>query len=121
MPELDLIFNLPSLLAQAGAPERGGQNMWQTLIMIAIALIFFYLILWRPESKRRKKMKEQRDRMTKGDRVTAMGIVGTIMRVDEKTVILRMYDGSKIEVLKAAITEVQAGTEEDKKRAEVEG
>lgn len=94
------------------------QGMAQTFIMIAIALIFFYLILWRPEQKRRKAMEEQRSALKKGDRVTAMGIVGTVVRIDEHTIILKMYDGSKIEMLKAAISDVIPGTEEDAKKAE---
>lgn len=96
------------------------QGMMQTFIMIAIALIFFYLILWRPEQKRRKAVEQQRSALKKGDRVTAMGIVGSVVRIDEHTVILKMYDGSKIEMLKAAISDVIPGTEEDAKKAEKE-
>lgn len=101
------------------APASGGQNPSQMFIMIAVALVFFYFILWRPEQKRRKAMEKQRNTMKKGDHVTAMGIVGTISRIQEKTVVLRMVDGAKIEVLKTAITDVQPGTEEDAKRAEL--
>jgi preprotein translocase subunit YajC len=109
--------------------EEGGepvaakdQGFMQTLIMIGIAILFFYFILWRPEQKRRKAMDQQRSSLKKGDRVTAMGIIGTVLRVQEKeqTVILKMYDGSKIEVLKGAITDVAPGTEEDEKKAEKE-
>lgn len=96
------------------------QNMWQTLIMISIAFLFFYFILMRPEQKRRKAMEELRTSLKKGDRVTAMGIIGTVLRVQEESVILKMYDGSKIEVLKGAISEVIPGTEEDAKKAEKE-
>ncbi|MBS4171435.1 preprotein translocase subunit YajC [Neochlamydia sp. AcF95] len=96
------------------------QGMTQTFVMIAIALIFFYLILWRPEKKRRKAIEEQRNALKKGDRVTAMGIVGTIVRIEDNTVILKMYDGSKIEMLKAAITDVVAATEEEAKKADKE-
>lgn len=96
------------------------QGMMQTIIMIAIALIFFYLILWRPEQKRRKAVEQQRNSLKKGDRVTAMGIVGTVLRVDEHTVILKMYDGSKIEMLKAAISDVMPGSDEESKKEEKE-
>lgn len=99
------------------APPRD-QGFGQTLIMIAIALVFFYLILWRPEQKRRKEMELQRSSLKKGDRVTAMGIIGTVVRIQEQTIILKMYDGSKIEVLKAAISEVMPGSDEDAKKAD---
>jgi len=103
---------------EAAAPAAGG-NMMQTFIMIGLALVFFYFILWRPEQKRRKAMEQQRSSMKKGDRVTAMGIIGNVVKVQEKTVILKMYDGAKIEVLLNAITDVQPGTDEDAKRADV--
>ncbi len=116
-----LLFPL-ALFAQEnedGLPPRD-QGIWQTLLMVAVAMLFFYFILWRPEQKRRKAMDEQRNLLKKGDRVTAVGIVGTVLRIQENTVILKMYDGSKIEVLKAAITDVIPGTEEDIKKAEKE-
>lgn len=96
------------------------QGMYQTLIMIVIAMTFFYFILWRPEQKRRKALESQRDSMKKGDRVTAMGIIGTVLKIQEQTVILKMYDGSKIEVLKGAVTDVLPGSEDDAKKAEKE-
>lgn len=96
----------------APAGREGGMS--QTLIMIGVALVFFYFILWRPEQKRRKTAEQQRNSMKVGDRVTAMGIIGTIARIQDSTIIVKMYDGSKIEILKAAITDVQAGTEEGK-------
>ncbi len=96
------------------------QGLWQTLMMVAIALLFFYFILWRPEQKRRKQADELRGALKKGDRVVAMGILGTVIRVQDQTVIVKMYDGSKVEFLKAAISEVIPGSEEDAKKAEKE-
>jgi preprotein translocase subunit YajC len=86
--------------------------------MIGIAMLFFYFILWRPEQKRRKALEEQRSGVKIGDRVTAMGIIGSVVRIQDQTVILKMYDGSKIEVLKGAITDVLPGSEEDAKKAD---
>jgi preprotein translocase subunit YajC len=94
------------------------QGFTQTLVMIAIALLFFYFILWRPEQKRRKAMEATRSSLKRGDRVTAMGIVGTVLKVQEHTIIVRMVDGSKIEFIKAAISDVQPGSDEDAKKAD---
>lgn len=106
------------LAADEEAMPPREQGLYQTVIMIGIALLFFYFILWRPEQKRRKALEDQRSSLKKGDRVTAMGIIGTVLKIQEQTVILRMYDGAKIEVLKGAITDVAPGTEEDIKKAE---
>lgn len=109
MIKKSFLFLLPAaaIFAQDAAPNAGG-GITQTLIMIGIALVFFYFILWRPEQKRRKAAEQMRSAMKKGDRVTAMGIIGRIDDVKDQTVILKMVDGAKIEMLKAAITEVQS-------------
>jgi preprotein translocase subunit YajC len=108
-----LFFLAPvaTLFAQdaAPAPQSG---ITSTLIMIGIALVFFYFILWRPEQKRRKASEKMRSSLKKGDKVTAMGIIGKIDRIQEQTVVLKMVDGAKIEMLKAAITDVQPSSEE---------
>lgn len=82
--------------------------MAQTAVMVLIALVFFYFILWRPEQKRRRTMDKLRSTLKPGDRATAMGIIGTVVSVADQTVVLRMIDGSsEIEILKGAITEVK--------------
>lgn len=103
--------NFSSLLAQA-APAAQGGGMMQTFIMIGVALVFFYFILWRPEQTRRKAAEAMRSAMKKGDKVTAMAIIGTVDRITDHTVVMKMIDGSKIEVLKAAITDVQSSAVE---------
>lgn len=104
------------LLAEGenGAPPPD-QSFWQTLVMIGIAFLFFYVILWRPEQKRRKALEEQRSTLKKGDRVAAMGIIGTVVRVGDQTVILKMYDGAKLEFYRAAITDILPEVDENSK------
>lgn len=113
------MFLLASPLMAAGEedgmPPRD-QGFGQTAIMIAIAMVFFYFILWRPEQKRRKAQEAQRNSLQKGDRVTAVGIIGTVEKIQENTVILKMYDGSKIEVVKGAITDILPATDEEGKK-----
>jgi preprotein translocase subunit YajC len=104
-----------SLLADGAAPAQGN-NLMQTLMMLGFGVVFFYFLLWRPEQKRRKTLEKQRSSLKKGDRVTAGGIIGTVVKLQEsgnlKTVVLKMVDGSKIEVLMGAISDVQPGTDE---------
>lgn len=113
------LFQGTAFAQDADAPPRDG-GLMQTLSMILVAMVFFYFILWRPEQKRRKEMEEQRGKLKKGDKITAMGIVGTVSKIQDNTVIVRMVDGSKIEFLKGAISEVIPATEEEAKRAEKE-
>ncbi len=93
------------------------QGFTQTLLMIGVALLFFYFILWRPEQKRRKVQEAQRSSIKKGDRVTTVsGILGSVSKVNADTVVLRMIDGAKIEFLKASIADVQSVSEEEAKK-----
>ena len=114
-------FLTNSLFAQEGENlPPPDQSFWQTLVMIGIAFLFFYIILWRPEQKRRKALEQQRSGLKKGDRVAAMGIIGTVVRVGEQTVVLKMIDGSKIEFYKAAISDILPETEDTKKIESIE-
>ncbi len=113
-------FYSGSLFAEGEEGPPPDQSFWQTLVMIAIAFMFFYVILWRPEQKRRKSLEAQRSALKKGDRVAAMGIIGTVLRVGEQTVILKMYDGAKLEFYKAAITDIlpqEEGKKDEAKEA----
>ena len=99
-------------------PPPVDQSFWQTLVMIGIAFLFFYVILWRPEQKRKKALEDQRNALKKGDRVVAMGIIGTVIKINEHTIVLKMVDGtSKIEFYKAAITDIL--TDNDDKKNEI--
>jgi preprotein translocase subunit YajC len=114
------LYSFKAFADDLDIPPPRDQGQWMSLIMIALAFVFIYLIMWRPEQKRRKALDEQRNALKKGDKVTAVGIIGTVLRVQEQTVILKMYDGAKIEVLKAAISDVHPGSEEDAKKADKE-
>ena len=86
-------FSSASLFADVAPTGREG-NFMQTLIMIGIAIVFFYFILWRPERKRRKAMEDLRSAMKHGDKVTAMGIIGTVDKIQDK------FSANKIDGIK---------------------
>ena len=87
-------------------------GMSHTMIILGMALVFFYFILWRPEQKRRKQAESQRNSMKVGDKITAMGIIGTLDKIQDNTIILKMVDGAKVEMLKNCITDVQSPSSE---------
>lgn len=105
------LLGFSSLFADNGAQSPVSSYM-SSILMIVLAVVFFYFILWRPEQKRRKAQEAQRNSLKKGDKVTAMGIIGIIDKVEDTTVILKNIDGSKIEILKAAVTDVKSETAE---------
>ena len=104
-----------ALFAQSDDVAPPDQGFWQTLVMLGIFIAFFYVIMWRPEQKRRKALESQRSSLKKGDRVIAMGILGTVSRVEDQSVIVKMYGGTEIEFLKGAITDVVPESDESGK------
>ena len=101
------------MIAENAAPSVSvDQGFEQTLVMIGIAIVFFYFILWRPESKKRKELDAKRQALKKGDRVVvAGGILGEVAKVQNDTIIIRLVEGAKMEVVKAAIQDVQPASE----------
>jgi preprotein translocase subunit YajC len=97
-------------------PEQG---LMQTFVLIGVGLVCFYFILWRPEQKRRKAQETQRAALKKGDKVsTIAGIVGTVTKISDDIITVRMSDGAKLDFLKGAISDVVAATDEDVKKLE---
>lgn len=78
-------------------------NYGVALYIVALVAIFYFMI-WRPQQQRQKKHKDLMSSLQEGDNVTTIGgIVGTIVRVKDKTLIMKVAEGVKIEVIKTAI------------------
>ena len=71
---------------------------------ILIALVFYFL-LFMPMQKQKKKQAELLKNLKSGDVVTTTGgIVGTIVSVDEDTIVLRVKpDNLKLQFSRAAV------------------
>jgi preprotein translocase subunit YajC len=104
------MFKFPVFFAEAPAADLG-QGLQQTIMLVALAVIFFYFIIWRPEQKRRKEMEAKRKAMKKGDKVVvAGGILGEVYKIQTDTIIIKLSDGAKMEVMKGALQDLQPST-----------
>lgn len=86
--------------------EQGGQQGNPLLSLLPLVLIFvvFYFLLIRPQQKRQKKHQKLLQALNRGDQViTSSGIHGTIANVKERTVIVVIADGVKVEIEKSHI------------------
>ncbi len=98
-------------VAQAEAPPaaaapQGPNPMNMVFFMVAIFGIFYFLTI-RPNQKREKERQAMLAALSKGDKVvTAGGMFGTIVGLNEKTVVLRVGEepGTKIEFLRSAVS-----------------
>lgn len=96
------------LLAMApSGGEGGGGGLVSTLIMFGAIFLIFYFMIIRPQQKRAKEREAMISEMKKGDKiVTSGGMHGTIVGMDEKTVLVQVSDNTKIKFEKSAVGSV---------------
>ncbi len=77
-----------------------------TLIMLVAMFAMLYFFMIRPENKRKKEAQQMRDSLKVGDIITTIGgIVGTICKVNENTIIIETSaDRVRIEFTKWAVS-----------------
>lgn len=85
-------FNLLESTANA---QQGTNSMWTMLIVWAIIIVGLWLILFRPQSKKRKQEEALRNNMQIGDDITTIGgIVGKVVAIKEETDSIVVETGS---------------------------
>ena len=98
-------MELTSILLQADATAAtGGAAGYSGLIMMLLIFVVFYFFMIRPQTKRQKEIKKQRDAMKAGDKVvTAGGIYGKIREVKDNAVFIEIADNVRIKVDKNSV------------------
>ena len=85
------------------APAQGGGG-YSGIIMIVAMIAIFYFFMIRPQSKKQKEIKRQREALTTGSKiVTAGGIHGRIKEISETTFIVEIASGVSIRVDKNSV------------------
>ena len=76
------------------------------IIMLVLMLAMLYFFMIRPENKRKKEAQNLRDSLKVGDVITTIGgIVGTICKVDESTIVIETSaDRVRVEFTKWAVS-----------------
>jgi preprotein translocase subunit YajC len=88
------------LLQAAGSPSLIG-----TIVPMVLMFVLAYFLLIRPVQKQRKEQDEMRRALKPGDEVlTTGGVYGTVKRLRDDRIHLRVADGVEIEVAKTAIS-----------------
>lgn len=90
------------LQAAAPAQQGGSQLSFWIMIILVFAVMWFFMI--RPQRKQQKEIEKFRNELKKGDKVvTAGGIYGTILEVQERTVLLKVDKDVKLRVDKTSL------------------
>ena len=77
-----------------------------TILMLVAMFAMLYFFMIRPENKRKKEAQNLRDSLKVGDVITTIGgIVGTICKVDESTIVIETSaDRVRVEFTKWAVS-----------------
>ena len=88
----------------AEAPAGGVGPGLDILIIVAFALVF-YFIIWRPQSKRTKQHRELVSSLSKGDEVvTNGGLLGKIVKVEEDYLLVEVADRVQLKLQRSAVS-----------------
>jgi preprotein translocase subunit YajC len=104
-----MISQLTLLLAQADAPPKsgGGGLLGNPLVMMGLMVVMFYFLLIRPQQRQRKELAARIASIQAGDRViTTAGIHAIVHNIKDKTVTLKIADGTMVEFDKQAVATV---------------
>ena len=99
-----------SWLAMAPPPggEGGAQNSSVFMfVWLGLMVALFYFMLIRPQKRREKERQALLNAVKTGDRVLfAGGILGVVANVKEKTLVVTIADGVKVEIVRGAVSQV---------------
>lgn len=108
-----LLFLFQQICEQSGSQQS---NPLLSLLPLILIFVVFYFLLIMPQQKKQKKHRQLLESLNKGDRViTSSGMHGTIANVKERTVIIVIADGVKVEIEKGNIGNVLNKTKESVK------
>ena len=88
-------------------PREGGGAGAIFIVQMVLIFAIFYFLLIRPQSKERQRHEQMLAKLKKGDEiVTTGGIIGKVVHVEEKRLILRTAESTRITVDRSRISAV---------------
>jgi preprotein translocase subunit YajC len=103
------------ILLQATTPSAN--SLLSGILPVVLMIAIFYFLVFMPMRRQQKNQKEMLKSLVNGQTVvTSGGIIGTIVGVNDDTLILRVKpDNVKIQVSRSAVTNVVKTDEQAKK------
>ena len=87
-----------------GAPQQSGAFMF---VWLGLMVLLFYFMLIRPQKRREKERQALLGAVKTGDRVLfGGGFLGVVANVKEKTLVVKIADGVKVEIIRGAASQV---------------
>jgi preprotein translocase subunit YajC len=102
------MFATPAYAQTAAGAAAGPEAMLvQFLPLIALVVLFYFLMI-RPQQRRVKQHQQMLGGLKRGDVVVlSSGVIGKVVRVEDKEVGLEVASGVTVKVVKAMIADVR--------------
>lgn len=79
--------------------------MLMNVLFIGLMIAVFYFFMIRPQKKKQEEQGKFTDNVKRGDKVVTIGgIVGKIAEIRDKTFVIDVEAGGKIQILRSAIS-----------------
>lgn len=104
------MFATPAYAQAAGGAAGGGPEamLLQFLPLVALVVLFYFLMI-RPQQRRMKQHQAMLGALKRGDTVVlSSGMIGKIVRVEDKEVGVEIATGVTVKVVKGMISDVRA-------------
>ena len=103
------MFATPAFAQTAGAAVGGGpQDMLIQFLPLVGLVVLFYFLMIRPQQRRMKLHQAMITNLKRNDTVVLnSGVIGKVVRVEDKEVGLEIAQGVTIKVVKGMISEVR--------------
>ena len=102
------MLSLQLILAAAGATQPSGMAAFFNTLFLPIALfLIFWVLVFRPQSKRAKELQAEITAVKKGDEIiTGGGLRGRVTKVSDDEVEVEIAQGVKVRAVKSTISSV---------------
>ena len=98
---------LPLTIAQAAPAAAPAGSPFQFPIMMVLLFGVMYFMMIRPQRRRDKARKAMIAAVKTGERVLlTSGIIGEVSNVKDTTLMVRIAENTKVEVVKAAVSQI---------------
>jgi len=88
----------------APSGQEGGSGVVANIVLFGSIILIFYFMIIRPQQKRQKERQQMIDSLKKGDKIiTAGGIHGTVVGIEDKVALVQIADNVKIKVDRSTI------------------
>ncbi len=103
-------MNAMTFLAMAPTPGGEGASQNSSVFMfvwLGLMVALFYFMLIRPQKRREKERLALLGAVKTGDRVLfGGGLLGVVANVKDKTLIVKIADNVKVEIVRGAVSQV---------------